>query len=92
MIAIGKASHKTHRPKDLDDRLIAATGCNAAEVAGMLGGQPSARFVATALTPFLGDDAPSLPDLTDAIAGDGGAQAAVRKLYASEPVVEEGGE
>lgn len=72
------------RPDDLDARLIAATGCDASEIAGMLAGNPIAGLVANALLPFLGEgSAPELAALIDG-AGTPAIAAQVLALYATE--------
>jgi len=96
-IKIGDKSHKTRKPSDLDAALLASTGCNAAETAQQLAGSPSAGRIASALRPFLPDDAPSTPELAHAIAASGQASdylASVSKLYADvafAPVTGDGG-
>lgn len=70
-IQIGDRTFSIRTPKDLDDQLIAATGCNAAEHAAMLGGTPLASQLAKALHPFLAEDAPSVPELAMMIAEAG---------------------
>lgn len=85
-IKIGERSLATRRPQDLDAALVAATGCNALEMARILGGYANPGQVATALRPFLPEDAPSTPELAAEIAvclDD--VLPAVRKLYADAP-------
>lgn len=79
---IGDRELAVTRPADLDVALIERTGCNAAEVSAMLAGAPLAGFVAAALSPFLSDDAPSVPELAVEIeaAGVGKVAADVRRL------------
>ena len=84
-IKIGSTSFKTRRPSDLDAALIATTGCNAAETAQQLAGWPSAGRIASAVRPFLPEDAPSTPEVAQAIASaDDGPEllVSVKKLYA----------
>ena len=60
----------TVRPADLDARLIASTGCSAAEHAKMLARGGDAFHTARALQPMLDDaDAMSVADLATLIAG-----------------------
>lgn len=87
-ITIGGASLPTRKPKDLDERLISATGCNAAETAVALGGFPIAGRVEAALRPFLGEEAPSSVELAASIYEEMGKDgstivADVLALYAS---------
>jgi hypothetical protein len=85
LITIGERSYTTHKPKDLDAALLESTGCNAAETAAAMAGNPNPGRLASALRPFLPDDAPSLPDLAAEIATSGdGVLAKVRKLYSGE--------
>lgn len=84
-ITIGKSEFATRKPKKLDATLEASTGCNAAEIARTLMGYPSAGQVATALRPFLPDDAPSVSELAVRIGvPDTDLIVAVRKLYAGD--------
>lgn len=84
MIKIGKTSYTTRKPADLDAALLETTGCNAAEAARHLAGWPAPGRIASALRPFLPDDAPATPELAAAIAvADDGPEilVAVKKLY-----------
>jgi len=84
-IKIGSKSFKTRKPSDLDAALIETTGCNAAETARQLEGWPSPGRIASAVRPYLPEDAPSTPELAQAIAdADEGPEVliAVKKLYA----------
>jgi hypothetical protein len=84
-IKIGGGTLRTRKPGDLDAALIAATGCSAAETAKQLAGWPSAGRIASALRPFLPDDAPSTPELAHSIASaEDGPEVlvAVKTLYA----------
>lgn len=83
---IGDKDFKTARPDNLDDQLVAPTGCNAAEIAQHLGGTPLANLIAAAVRPFLPDGAPSVPELAAAIGADGydAALAQARALYAAK--------
>lgn len=87
-IKIGDKPFKTRKPGDLDAALRETTGCNAAETAQQLGGYPNPGRIASALRPFLPDDAPSMPELAHmiAVADDIEILAAVRKLYGSDAV------
>lgn len=82
-IKIGDKSFRTRKPSDLDGALLATTGCNAVETAKHLAGWPTPGRIASALRPFLPEDAPSVPDLAQDIAGDEGPEilVAVKKLY-----------
>lgn len=83
-IKIGEKSFKTRKPSDLDVALLTTTGCNAVEAAKHLAGWPSPGRIASALRPFLPEDAPSVPELAQDIAGaDNGPEVliAVKKLY-----------
>lgn len=84
-IKIGEKSFRTRKPSDLDAALLSTTGCSAVETAKHLAGWPTPGRVASALRPFLPDDAPSVPDLAQDIEGaDEGPEilVAVKKLYA----------
>ncbi|MCT8002987.1 hypothetical protein NZL82_13990 [Sphingomonas sanguinis] len=86
-ITIGGKAYRTRKPSDLDKALLGTTGCSAAEIASHLGGWPSAGRIASALHPFLPDDAPSAPELAQAIAAsEDGPKilVAVKKLYAAD--------
>ena len=89
---IGSATYAVQAiPANLDEQLIAATGCDAREVAGMLADNPIAGLVANALAPFLkGKDIPSVPELAEAIADAGVSEIApqVAALYASTTELE----
>jgi hypothetical protein len=74
------------RPGDLDAQLVASTGCNAAEIAGMLAEGAIAGLVANALLPFLAEqDRPAVPELAALIAGEdlAGVTRQVAALYAA---------
>jgi len=84
-IKIGDKSFKTRKPSDLDAALITATGCSAVETARHLAGWPTAGRIASALRPFLPEEAPSTPELaSDIAAAEDGPEllVAVKKLYA----------
>lgn len=84
-IKIGDKSFKTRKPSDLDAALISTTGCNAAETVVHLAGWPTAGRIASALRPFLPDDAPSTPELASEISAlEEGPEllVTVKKLYA----------
>jgi hypothetical protein len=89
-ITIGERTVETKRPQDLDERLLAKTGCNAIEMQRMLQGSPTAGLVATALAPFLAGDPPVLAELAVEIAKAGPAAVAVQvaTLYAAPLIVE----
>lgn len=85
-IQIGEAAFATRRPRDLDKVLLADVGCNATEIARMLGGQPLAGTVARALLPFLPEEGrPALADLASDIAAAGTGEIAIQvvALYAA---------
>src|SRR5690242_15941215 len=84
-VKIGNREIATRRPQDLDKILLADTGCNAAEIVGMLSGSPLAHIVARALLPFMAEaDRTSPPELAHEIAAAGIADVAaqVAALYA----------
>lgn len=90
-MTIGGASYALRQPRDLDADLLASTGCDAAEAAKHLAGWPSPNRIASALRPFLSDDAPCIPALAQEIAdADDGPEVliGVKQLYAdrTEPV------
>lgn len=87
-ITLGGKPFKTRKPTDLDVALLSTTGCNAAETVRQLNGWPTPGRIASALRPFLPDDAPSTPELADSIARQDTAEvlAAVKKLYADASV------
>lgn len=87
-ITLGGKPLKTRKPTDLDAALLATTGCNATETVRQLNGWPTPGRIASALRPFLSDDAPSTPELADSIARQDTAEvlAAVKKLYADASV------
>lgn len=87
-IIIAGKSYATRRPQDLDAKLVAATGCSAAEAQRWLHGSPRASHVAAALVPFMvGADAPVVQELAALIAADDVAAVAVQvaALYAAVP-------
>jgi hypothetical protein len=71
-VTIGERQLPARRPADLDDRLIALTGCTAAEHAAMLGPTATPGQIARVLAPMLtGRDAPGTAELAALIeAGD----------------------
>ncbi|MDO7843454.1 hypothetical protein [Sphingomonas immobilis] len=83
MIRINGTDLKTSRPSNLDEQLIAATGCSSSEIGTVLAGGPD--LAARALRPFI--DPETLPggQLAAAIAADGDALLAIRKLYDDAP-------
>ena len=82
-LKIGSASFATRRPTNLDEQLVAATGCSSAEIEHLLVSGPDR--VAAAALPFISKDPPALIDLANAIAADPGAIDQVRQLYANVP-------
>ena len=86
---IGEKTYSSSRkPTDLDEKLIAATGVNAREMAAILAGTPLAGQVAQALLPFLPEkDRPFVSVLASEIAAAGVAVVAreVAKLYTDDP-------
>lgn len=87
MIKIADKELATKRPSDLDEKLIAATGCSAKEIETLLSAGPDRA--ARALAPFLDKDAPALNVLAQQIASDSAAIPAIRKLYADVPAAVE---
>lgn len=90
-ITIGKSRFATRKPRNLDEQLIATTGCSAAENLLFLTGQPLPGRVAAAIAPFLGDDAPPLAELAvmieAEIAMDGSTLLRdVRQLFAAAEI------
>lgn len=83
MIKINGVDLKTSKPSNLDEQLIASTGCSSSEIDKLLGGGPD--LAARALRPFL--EAGALPggELGAAIAADRGAAAVIGKLFADLP-------
>lgn len=63
MIQIGSTTYAIRTPKDLDARLIEATGCSTAEHATMLAGEPQPIHLARALHPLLHVEEGEVPDL-----------------------------
>jgi hypothetical protein len=80
-VQIGQKTFATRRPDDLDNRLLAEFGCNAAEVARLLSGSPLAGTVARALLPFVTEaDRPETAVLATAIEAAGVAAVAAQVL------------
>lgn len=81
MIKINGVALKTSKPANLDEQLVAATGCGPHELEKLLGGGP--HLAARAIRPFL--EAEVLPgtELASAIAADRDALDAIRTLYRS---------
>lgn len=76
-IRIGEKVFETEQPANLDDLLLAQTGCNATEARRWLKGNPAAGYVAMALRPWLtGDDLPTMADLGAMIADVGAVDVA----------------
>jgi len=86
-IKIGDTEYQTRKPKDLDEQLIAATGCSAAETVNLLASNPLPGRVAAAIRPFLPEDAPPLSELASALAADvvSAANAALTLYRSVEP-------
>lgn len=82
-ITIGGVEYSTRRPTDLDEQLIATTGCSSAEIDRVL--SAGADRAARALRPFLPKDGPEHVDLARAIANDPPAIEVIRSLYADVP-------
>lgn len=87
-IAIAGKTYPTRKPADLDAVLVAATGCNASENIAIVGGHPLPSKIAAAVRPFLGDDAPSMPELAALIESELARPkntliADIRKLFSS---------
>jgi hypothetical protein len=79
MIKIAGNDLKTATPKDLNEQLVAATGCSAGEVAKILAAGPARA--ASALRPFLEADVLPGGELGAAIASDPDALSVIAKLY-----------
>lgn len=82
-IEIDGVRYATKRPDDLDAQLVATTGCNSAEIEQLL--VSGADRVAAAVRPFLPENAPTIVELANAIAGDADAIGQIRALYANPP-------
>ncbi len=68
-ITIGERQLPARRPADLDEQLIVATGCSAAEHAEMLSPTSTPGQIARLLAPMLtGKDAPGTIELAELIA------------------------
>lgn len=82
---------KTTLPKDLNDRLVAATGCGINEIETVLAAGPDRA--ARALRPFLEDGTLPGPELARAIAAEPALIDGIRELYAngevSQPLTED---
>lgn len=94
-IKIGSRSFAVSRPADLDEQILAATGCSPAEIAAQLRGEPLADIVARAVLPFLPEpDRPPVAELAAGIAAAGTAAIAARvaALYRAKgsPAAEDG--
>ncbi|MFZ2996285.1 hypothetical protein [Sphingobium sp.] len=86
-ITIAGVEHSTRRPADLDEQLVATTGCSSVEIDRIL--SAGADRAARALLPFLPKDAPEHIDLARAIADDPSAIDVIRSLYADLPTAME---
>lgn len=84
-ISIGGVEYATRRPTDLDEQLVAATGCSSLEIDKIMAA--GADRAAHALRPFLPKGGPDHIDLARAIAADASALEAIRALYADLPSV-----
>lgn len=62
-ITIASTEFKTRKPKDLDARLVASTGCNAAENLALISGAAVPGRIAMAVAPFITGGAPSTAKL-----------------------------
>jgi hypothetical protein len=80
MITIAGSPLKTSKPKDLDEQLVASTGCSSREIATILAAGPDRA--ARALRPFLEPDTLPGGELGSAIASDPNAVSEIGKLYA----------
>ena len=69
-ITIGGQSLATTRPADLDEKLVATTGCTAAEHRAILAKNGTPFQIARALKPMLADDQRSVGDLATAIGAE----------------------
>jgi hypothetical protein len=86
-IKIGNTTYKIRTPGDLDAVLVDATGCDATEMARMIGGTPQASHLARALHPFLHAEEGEVPHVSEvaaqiAAADDESIAGQVRALYA----------
>jgi hypothetical protein len=80
MITIAGNGLKTSTPKDLNEQLVASTGCSAGEIATILSAGPARA--ASALRPFLETGVLPGGELGAAIASDPDAVPTIAKLYA----------
>lgn len=88
MIKINCVALRTSKPTNLDDLLIASTGCSSSEVEKLLGGGPD--LAARALRPFLEPDMLPGGELAAAIANDGDAIPQILKVFtAAAPAITE---
>jgi hypothetical protein len=90
-ITIGKTQFSTRKPRDLDERLLATTGCNASENLALISANALPGRIAAALRPFLPDDAPGVAELAvlieTALAEEGNTLIAdAKKLFAAADV------
>jgi hypothetical protein len=88
-IKIGDTTYKIRKPSGLDAVLVGATGCDAAEMARMIGGTPQASHLARALHPFLHVEEGEVPHVSEvaaqiAAADDETIAGQVRALYAGK--------
>jgi len=80
MITIAGTPLKTSKPKNLDEQLVASTGCSSREIDTILAAGPDRA--SRALRPFLESEALPGGELGRAIASDPGAVSEIAKLYA----------
>lgn len=82
---IGKVKLAVARPDNLNERLLASTGCSLEEMQTMLAGPCSCTTLAQALLPFTADI--SLPELASLIGSVGAENVApaVKELYVQDP-------
>lgn len=89
-IKIGERTLATRRPQNLDVQLVEATGCDAAEMARMLGSDAHPGSVAHALMPLLADgDRTSIAELASEIATAGTADVAAQVTALLAPVADD---
>lgn len=86
MIKLNGEQYKTARPTDLDEQLLAATGCSSAEIDTLL--TAGVDRVAAAARPFLAAEVLPGLELNRAIAADAGAREEIRTLYVKVPAAE----
>lgn len=84
---IGQVEYRLARPHDLDEQLIALTGCNAAEICAQLRSPAIPSSLANALLPYITGDKPDRHELAERIAKAGAddVRAKVLALYEKAP-------